>query len=112
MAGELVDFEARAEQLVRQGRRVGLTGSDPRSYDEGHSVEVRVPTARGGAALLVHKERAPEMGFDFGYRCTKCRGGDVVIVIGFPGGDGEPIHICRTCVDRPVDHPLVIQFRP
>lgn len=106
MGAELIDFEQRTQELLRQGRRVGLAGPDPVPSDDG-SVTIHAPVARG-AALLVHKERAPEMG----NRCTKHGGpGDIVIVIGFPGGDGEPMQFCRGCLDRPVGKPLVIQFR-
>lgn len=106
---EIVNLEERAAELIKQGRRVGFDGGRVEHPDEG-SVTVHSPVARGGA-LLVHKERSPEVDPRFGPRCTKCRGGDVVVVVGFPGGDGDPIQICRTCVDRPVDKPLVIQFR-
>lgn len=79
--------------------------------DDG-SVTINAPVARG-AALLVHKERTPEFDEALHPACTKCRNrnADIVAVIGFPGGDGEPMQFCRTCLDRPVGHPLVIQFR-
>lgn len=89
--------------------RVKLDGGSVRTYDEGHSVEINPPVARGGA-LLVHKERIPEI-LEDAMRCTKCRGGDVVVQVGWPGEDGFPIQLCRTCVDRPVGNPLVIKFR-
>jgi hypothetical protein len=111
MGAEVVSFEERANELMRQGRRIGIAGPDPVPSEDG-SVTIHAPVARG-AALLVHKERTPEFDENLGYRCTKCRqgGADIVIVIGFPGGDGEPMQFCRTCLDRPVDKPLVIQFR-
>lgn len=111
MGAEVVSLEQRAEQLVRSGRAVGLAGPDPVSRDG--SVTINVPTAVGGPALLVHKRRDPEVDENLNLRCTKCRArnADIVVVVGFPQGDGDPIQVCRTCVDRPVGHPLVIQFR-
>lgn len=108
--GEVVAFEQQVAQHLAAGRRVGLSGPDPIPRDDG-SVEIYAPIARG-AALLVHKERTPEFDETLAPICTKCRRpSDIVIVIGFPGGDGEPMQVCRGCLDRPAGKPLVIQFR-
>lgn len=85
-------------------------GGSTKIMDDGHSVEIRPPVIRGGA-LLIHKERLPEI-IDEAMRCTRCGGGDVVLQVGWPGEDGYPIQICRTCVgNRAPGNPIVIKFR-
>lgn len=107
---ELVALEERLNHHARQGRRISVVGG--RVVREDGNVTVHVPQAAAkGAALLVSKTRTPEFDDQLGPRCTKCSGPDVVLAIGFPGGDGEPIQLCRSCVDRQPGHPLVLQFR-
>lgn len=109
MPEAVVSFERRQAELISQGHRVGLTGG--RIINEEGSVTVEAPTARGGA-LLVHKERSPEFDANLRPICTKCRmPRDIVIVIDWPGSDGEAMQFCRSCVDRPSSKPLVVQFR-
>lgn len=110
--GELVDFDGRMQELIREGRRVGITGGGAKPIQDGHGVQINAPVGTRGAALLVHKERTPEWDDELRPICTKCRvSRDIVLVIGFPGGDGDPLQFCRTCVDRPSGKPLVVQFR-
>jgi hypothetical protein len=110
----LVDFEQRALEHIRAGRRVGISGGGVRMYDDGHSVEINAPPANPrGAALLVTPQRTPEFNEKLEPLCTKCglpRG--IVIVIEFPQGEGEPLQFCRSCIlERPETKPLLVRFR-
>lgn len=82
------------------------------------SVEIHAPTAdlsaqalvSGKSGLLVPKERAFE--YENGEpRCIRCKGGDVVLQIEFPGEDGHPLNLCRECVtSRPRGNPIRIDM--
>jgi hypothetical protein len=114
MGEPLIDFERRANELIRQGRRVGIHGGGVRPIQDGHGVEVRAPLIHGnGGALIVNKRRTPEFDEKAQPICTRCRmPRQIKIVIGFPNGDGDPMQFCESClVDRPDDQPLVVQFR-
>lgn len=64
-----------------------------------------------GGAILVHKDRNPDI--ERVKTCIKCnKGQDIVIIIGFPQEDGHPLMFCRECVsNRPVGRPLMVDFK-
>lgn len=112
---ELINLEKRAQELIEQGRKVGITGGHIKLTDDGHGIEIHAPVARrgDGAALLVNKHRTAEFDADLRPVCTKCRfSRDIIIVIAFPGDeDADPLQFCRDCLDRPSNTPLIVQFR-
>ena len=86
-----------------------ITGGYTHTDDNGN-VTVGLPTLRAGA-LIAHKTRLPEVLDDGRPRCTRCRSGDVVVQIEWPGNDGSPLNICRECVLRPPGSPLIVKFQ-
>lgn len=76
-----------------------------------HSGALDPNSSETGGAILVHKDRNPDI--ERVKTCIKCgKGQDIVIVIGFPAEDGHPLMFCRHCVsNRPVGRPLIVDFK-